>query len=57
MNELRQFCSTNLLVEKRNSSVSKKEYSFIKKNMAALKIQRVWRRYKTRSLIKRYTSI
>jgi hypothetical protein len=54
MNELRQFCSTGSVGFKKNRNLAFKSYDSFKETMAALKIQRAWRQFKTKKLISRY---
>jgi hypothetical protein len=54
MNELREFCSTVSLVDKNSYGLSIKSYDSFKETMAALKIQKAWKRFQTKRLIERY---
>ena len=54
LNEVREFCSTKVFIERSNIGLSLKTYDTFKENMAALKIQRAWKQYQTKRLIERY---
>lgn len=51
---MRQFCSTGTIQRHKDKNLAFKSYTSFKETMAAVKIQRAWRRFQTSKLVNNY---